>query len=233
MDEARDPRGRPRRDPERRRRRQQGGQPGRVHPPVRDPRGRLHRGQRLPHAVDEAQAHHRDEGLRRPRSRPSTAARGSDLYGLEHASPHRGPQALPAAVALTWVAYFGVLQWSVVRFRVPIVLVLTLCTLALAWWQWARPTATALTVALRRPRAAALGGRRPRPCRCSATSRHPARTAAVATFAARLRWPARCCSCGPAPGPVTGRRRRRRWRRTWSVRSRRSSATRRRGSTSG
>jgi len=54
-------------------------------------------------------------------------------------------QVLPAAVALTWVGYFAVLQWSVVRFRVPIVVVLTLCTLALAWWQWARPTATTMT----------------------------------------------------------------------------------------
>ena len=44
-----------------------------------------------------------------------------------------------------WVTYFAVLQWSVVRFRVPIVMVLTACTLALAWWQWARPTATAAT----------------------------------------------------------------------------------------
>jgi hypothetical protein len=59
--------------------------------------------------------------------------------------PRRRPQALPAAVALAWVAYFAVLQWSVVRFRVPIVVVLTVCTLALAWWQWARPAATTLT----------------------------------------------------------------------------------------
>ena len=49
--------------------------PGRVDPQVRDPRGRLHRGERLPHPVAEAQAQRRDEGLRRPRSRPSTAAR--------------------------------------------------------------------------------------------------------------------------------------------------------------
>ena len=33
-----------------------------------------------------------------------------------------------------WLAWFGVLQWSVVRFRVPIVVTLTLCTVLLAWW---------------------------------------------------------------------------------------------------
>ncbi|HET9021922.1 MAG TPA: hypothetical protein VFN34_08550 [Ornithinibacter sp.] len=33
-----------------------------------------------------------------------------------------------------WLAWFGVLQWSVVRFEVPIVLTLTLCAALLAWW---------------------------------------------------------------------------------------------------
>jgi hypothetical protein len=33
-----------------------------------------------------------------------------------------------------WLAWFGVLQWSVVRFRVSIVLTLTVCTALLAWW---------------------------------------------------------------------------------------------------
>ena len=33
-----------------------------------------------------------------------------------------------------WLAWFGVLQWSVVRFRVPIVLTLTVCAALLAWW---------------------------------------------------------------------------------------------------
>ncbi len=41
-----------------------------------------------------------------------------------------------AAVVLgvAWLAWFGVLQWSVVRFEVPIVLTLTACTALLAWW---------------------------------------------------------------------------------------------------
>lgn len=33
-----------------------------------------------------------------------------------------------------WLAYYGMIQWSVVRFRVSIVLTLTLLALALAWW---------------------------------------------------------------------------------------------------
>src|SRR6478672_4513214 len=48
-------------------------------------------------------------------------------------------RALPYAVSLAWVAFFAVLQWSVVRFKVPIVVVLTLSALALAAWQWRRP----------------------------------------------------------------------------------------------
>jgi hypothetical protein len=96
--------------------------------------------------------------------------------------PRRRPQALPAAVALTWVAYFAVLQWSVVRFRVPIVVVLTACTLALAWWQWARPTATTLTErssALALLLSAVVTAAVPLFSYLPA----PARTAAVATFA--------------------------------------------------
>ena len=111
--------------------------------------------------------------------------------------------AFPAAVALTWVAYFGVLQWSVVRFRVPIVLVLTACTFALAWWQWARPTATALT-----SRSAALA------LLLSAVVAvtvpmfsylpHPARTAAVAVIAAgSLACAVLLARPGPRTGPVT------------------------------
>lgn len=42
---------------------------------------------------------------------------------------------MPAAVAtLAWLAWFGVLQWSVVRFRTSIVLTLTVVTALLAWW---------------------------------------------------------------------------------------------------
>jgi hypothetical protein len=57
------------------------------------------------------------------------------------------PRAIPSqaiAFAVAWLAYFAVLQWSVVRFRVAIVLVLTACAGALALWQWRRP-AVALT----------------------------------------------------------------------------------------
>ncbi|XVX18845.1 glycosyltransferase family 87 protein [Actinomycetota bacterium] len=43
----------------------------------------------------------------------------------------------PALVlALAWLAYFGVLQWSVVRFRVPIVLTLAACAVLLGAWQF-------------------------------------------------------------------------------------------------
>ncbi|MGL5929844.1 MAG: hypothetical protein ACRCY8_12995 [Dermatophilaceae bacterium] len=42
---------------------------------------------------------------------------------------------LPAVLAgAAWLAWFGVLQWSVGRFRVPIVLVLTVVAGLLAWW---------------------------------------------------------------------------------------------------
>jgi hypothetical protein len=41
-----------------------------------------------------------------------------------------------AVLAAAWLAFFGVLQWSVVRYRVPIVVVLTLAAVALALWQW-------------------------------------------------------------------------------------------------
>ncbi|TQJ50392.1 glycosyltransferase 87 family protein [Phycicoccus sp. SLBN-51] len=54
--------------------------------------------------------------------------------------PSRPSQSRAAAFAVAWLAYFVVLQWSVVRFRVPIVLVLTACALALAAWQWRRST---------------------------------------------------------------------------------------------
>ncbi len=38
------------------------------------------------------------------------------------------------ALGVAWLAYFGVLQWSVVRFRVAIVLTLTACAVLLAMW---------------------------------------------------------------------------------------------------
>ena len=42
--------------------------------------------------------------------------------------------------APAWLLYLGLLQWSVVRFRVPIVLGLTLCAVLLAWWVLRRST---------------------------------------------------------------------------------------------
>jgi hypothetical protein len=65
------------------------------------------------------------------------------------------PTTVPAApgsrraallLGLGWLAYFTVLQWSVVRFKVPIVLVLTACAVALATWQ-VRRAAVSLTPA--------------------------------------------------------------------------------------
>ncbi len=58
-------------------------------------------------------------------------------YGLgmpTGAPTHRPSQATVLAVA--WLMFFTVLQWSVVRYRIPIVATLTLATLALALWQW-------------------------------------------------------------------------------------------------
>ena len=52
----------------------------------------------------------------------------------------RSSQAIAFAVA--WLAYFTALQWSVVRFRVAIVAVLTASTMALAIWQWRRSRVT-------------------------------------------------------------------------------------------
>lgn len=52
--------------------------------------------------------------------------------------------------AAVWLGYYVALQWSVVRFKVPIVVVLTLSALLLAWWQVRRypvrltPTAVVL-----------------------------------------------------------------------------------------
>lgn len=59
------------------------------------------------------------------------------LYGL--GMPPRSSRSQATAFAVAWLAYFLALQWSVVRFRVVIVLVLTTCALALAAWQWRRP----------------------------------------------------------------------------------------------
>jgi hypothetical protein len=60
-----------------------------------------------------------------------------------------------AVLAVAWLAYFGVLQWSVVRFRVAIVLTLTACAVLLLLW-----LATRARVGLTAPTAACglLGG---------------------------------------------------------------------------
>ena len=50
----------------------------------------------------------------------------------------RGLQARARAFGLAWLAYFTALQWSVVRFKVPIVVILTVSAVALAAWQWRR-----------------------------------------------------------------------------------------------
>ena len=50
--------------------------------------------------------------------------------------PRPGPDTV---FAVAWLAYFTALQWSVVRFRVAIVAVLTGCAAGLALWLWRRP----------------------------------------------------------------------------------------------
>jgi len=56
--------------------------------------------------------------------------------------PARARSSQAIAFAVAWLAYFTALQWSVVRFRVAIVAVLTASTLALAVWQWRRSRVT-------------------------------------------------------------------------------------------
>ena len=58
------------------------------------------------------------------------------LYGL--AMPPRTHPGQAIALAVAWLAYFTALQWSVVRYRVAIVVVLTAAALALALWQGRR-----------------------------------------------------------------------------------------------
>ena len=48
------------------------------------------------------------------------------------------------ALAVAWLAYFTALQWSLVRFSLLIVAVLTLATVALGVWQWPGPLAPGL-----------------------------------------------------------------------------------------
>jgi hypothetical protein len=52
--------------------------------------------------------------------------------------PERADRTRSLAFAVAWVAFFTALQWSVVRFKVPIVVILTATAVALAIWQWRR-----------------------------------------------------------------------------------------------
>jgi len=66
---------------------------------------------------------------------------------------HRLPVARAGvAFGICWAGYFAALQWSVVRYRIPIVAVLTLAAGGLALWQWRSwrvlPTRAGLTAAL-------------------------------------------------------------------------------------
>jgi hypothetical protein len=50
-------------------------------------------------------------------------------------APRQAPRPVRAVVlGIAWLAWFAVLQWSVVRFEVPIVVTLTACAGLLAWW---------------------------------------------------------------------------------------------------
>ena len=52
--------------------------------------------------------------------------------------PTRADRNRALALSIAWLAYFTALQWSVVRFKVPIVVILTVSAAALAVWQWRR-----------------------------------------------------------------------------------------------
>jgi glycosyl transferase family 87 len=56
----------------------------------------------------------------------------------EATPPSTGSRAPVSALAfaLAWLVFFTALQWSVVRYRIPIVAALTAATVALALWQW-------------------------------------------------------------------------------------------------
>ena len=91
----------------------------------------------------------------------------ADAPEARAAAPAAAPTGTPAthsgtaaAIVLgaAWLAWFAALQWSVVRFEVPIVLTLTACTALLAWWlarrlrvdvpRWVPPAVVVASVAI-------------------------------------------------------------------------------------
>jgi hypothetical protein len=54
-----------------------------------------------------------------------------------HGPSTRSVAVFSFAFPLGWLLFFTALQWSVVRYRIPIVATLTAATMALALWQWA------------------------------------------------------------------------------------------------
>ena len=68
-------------------------------------------------------------------SKRSTATELPSALVTDRAERRLPEQAAGYLFAGLWLLYFGLLQWSVVRFKVPIVLGLTVGCLALAWWQ--------------------------------------------------------------------------------------------------
>jgi hypothetical protein len=86
-----------------------------------------------------------------PAGPAAVAVEGAPAEGVP--AEGRSSGRLAMAVAVAWLGYFGMLQWSVVQYRVPIVATLAACCVALALWQWRsapvalRPGAVALMLA--------------------------------------------------------------------------------------
>src|SRR5690348_1054655 len=77
-----------------------------------------------------------------PTASSGTRAPVGGTRGLGGRASLERPRALAAVggpgvlFAVAWLAFFTMLQWSVVRFRIPIVATLCVCTVGLALWQW-------------------------------------------------------------------------------------------------